>query len=983
MKSAFLILCCAVALNLSAAINAELPDRHLDRGGFYFDASLYPAAIDQLAMFELITDATEESEFIRAMASAHNADPEAVILLRQFLTRYPYSTARYRVATTIGITLMDRGHWREAYNTLAAVPDNALDTGTDNTRRLFMAIALIHLGDTTRADNILTSLQGTTVGIEARFYRGYIAYLNRDYTTARSLFEGITDTRAPMSYASYYLSQIYFMQGNNDKALSTARKLTGNKTVPATYRAEASRIAGEALYNTGAPDMAIPYLQSYLDETPGEPLPSAMYILGMSRYRTGDYRGAIEAMKSPSSLNDVMAQSALLTTGQAYMYLGDVSSAAISFNKAVELDIDATITEEAYYNYCVARCDGGHLPFNSSVTMFEEFLKRFPDSRYTPQVAEYLAYGYMNDDNYDAALKSIESIHNPSPKIVAAKQQVLYTLGARDLAAGKYNSALQYLSKAQAIKSRDLDVANECTLLTADCHYHLGDYSTAATEYRNYLSRASKENVNRSLALYDLGYALFAQQQYSDSRKEFEKLLSSTETLTPAMQADATNRIADCYYAARDIDKAIQHYDKAARIDPSTADYPMYQRAILSGWKGNTSGLIDGLNTMIARFPSSPLVPKALLDIAEAQANDNNINDALVTYRRIEREYAASPYCRQAMLLMGSLQSSTGNPTDAYDTYRRLITRHSPSREASLAARYMQSLAAEQGTLDEFVAFMSSVPNAPAIDPSEIDRATFAAAHTPAAWEAYLNKYPRGESAPQALLLLARDAAASHRPDDALRYSTRLVTEYPDGELVAEGLSIKAESEVSKGLIPEALESYTQLEHRAINTSMLNSSRMGQLKAARDLGQYDKVVETADKLLSSSSLGSGQLNEVSFIKATALSNMSRGSEALEIWQRLAANPSDLTGAKSLYYMAQYYFDSDNKQAAWQAVNTLVDSNTPHSYWLARGYILMSDLYRAQGDTFEADEYLKSLRNNYPGSEPDITIMIDSRLSQSK
>ena len=39
---------------------------------------------------------------------------------------------------------------------------------------------------------------------------------------------------------------------------------------------------------------------------------------------------------------------------------------------------------------------------------------------------------------------------------------------------------------------------------------------------------------------------------------------------------------------------------------------------------------------------------------------------------------------------------------------------------------------------------------------------------------------------------------------------------------------------------------------------------------------------------------------------------------------------------------------------------------------------MSDIKRRNGDTFGADEYLRSLRENYPGNEPDIFQLIDSR-----
>jgi TolA-binding protein len=75
-----------------------------------------------------------------------------------------------------------------------------------------------------------------------------------------------------------------------------------------------------------------------------------------------------------------------------------------------------------------------------------------------------------------------------------------------------------------------------------------------------------------------------------------------------------------------------------------------------------------------------------------------------------------------------------------------------------------------------------------------------------------------------------------------------------------------------------------------------------------------------------------------------------------------------------------YNAGELKQAA-KTVNALIDANPPHIYWLGRSFILLSDILTAQGNTSEAQEYLRSLRENYPGSEADIFQMIDSRLKK--
>ena len=62
------------------------------------------------------------------------------------------------------------------------------------------------------------------------------------------------------------------------------------------------------------------------------------------------------------------------------------------------------------------------------------------------------------------------------------------------------------------------------------------------------------------------------------------------------------------------------------------------------------------------------------------------------------------------------------------------------------------------------------------------------------------------------------------------------------------------------------------------------------------------------------------------------------------------------------------------------INDFIEMSTPHTYWMARSFILLSDLYYTQGKTMEAKQYLLSLQNNYDGDD-DIAGMIDERLKK--
>ena len=69
--------------------------------------------------------------------------------------------------------------------------------------------------------------------------------------------------------------------------------------------------------------------------------------------------------------------------------------------------------------------------------------------------------------------------------------------------------------------------------------------------------------------------------------------------------------------------------------------------------------------------------------------------------------------------------------------------------------------------------------------------------------------------------------------------------------------------------------------------------------------------------------------------------------------------------------------------AERTVNNLIDAGTPHNYWLAKSFIVLSDVYRKQGKVAEARDYLLSLKSNYPSKEQEIFDEIEQRLKALK
>lgn len=955
----------AAALTLfaptSGSLNSAATPGFIARAtAMYADAN-HRGTADQLGEAARLYPTASEHETLRIEQALNamtlpGADAEA--LLDAFLRDYPASAWRNTALAAVADVLFDRGDYADALQAYARVNIDGLDTASANDVLYHRAYCLLKLSDYDQAAAIYATLERTAdYTDEARFYQGYIAYAKGDYNTAANLFRSVHSATLPAAMADFYLAQINYASADYRDAAANAKKILDSHSashIDPAFIAEMNRIEGESLYRLGDTATAMTYLNRYVDST-DSPQPSALYLLGLNDYEAGRYEEAIRKLTPVSTDDSAMGQSAFLYIGQSYLKLGNYNAATLALDKASRMDYDRKVQEAAFFNLAVAGMQGGKMPFGSSVALLEEFLRRYPNSVYAPEAADYVISGYMTDNNYPAALEAIQRIPNPGPKVLAAKQKVLYTLGTRELQADRAPRALTYLSEAASMTGYDAATAADALLWKGEAQFKTGDYTGAVKSLNSYLKQNNGSNYNRALAYYDLGYARLALKNHKEAKADFQKFIDkSGASADKAILADAYNRMADAQYYLSDFSGAASTYSKAYSTNPASGDYPMYQQGIMRGLQRDYRGKIEHLTSMMTTFPQSALIPAALFETGESYGELGDHARAIETYTALATRYPATSQGRQAQLMLAITYLNQGKKQQAIDHYKRVIADYPTSDEARVATDDLKQLLAEQGRVNDYVEFINSIDNAPKPETAELARLT---------------------------LVSAEKALEANRLGEAHTAATEVITKYPDSPYATDAMVIKAEVETRQNRTTDAMSTYALLESRASTPADVNRARMGMLRLSRDLGNHDTTIEMADKLLESSILGEAGKREVKFTKALALSDSGKTAEAIEIWTELADDIDDLYGTKSQFNIAQTYADKGNNTAATDAVNRLIDANPPHDYWLARGFILLSDLLRRKGNTFEADEYLRSLRENYPGNEADIFRMIDERLKK--
>lgn len=966
-----------------------------------------------IAMFDQLNDVGAADNFIRALnnaAATYSLNDSQTTRLTQLLTiakaltsatdpvadvnawivSNPASPHRADMSLLLADLLLEQGKYGEARETYSLVDIDGLTPALRDDYLYHCAYADLRLGNYAEAATAFADTElnkSRRYANAARFYSGYIKYVDSDYAEAEKLWSKVNTSTMPGMAVDYYRAQIAYLQSRYDAALGLARQLTSRTDMPTTFVAEANRVTGEALYQTGRTSEAIPYLKKYIASTE-LPERSTQYILGLAQYADGEYADAVASLTPVTTDKSAMGQSAYLYIGQALLKTGDDNGAIMAFNRAVEMDFDKDVTETAYYNYAVAKSRGANVPFASSVSMFEDFLNRFPNSRFADDVAGYIISGYLNDDNYDAALRSIQKIAHPSDNVLSAKQKVLYTLGSRRLVADQADQAVELLQQAAELDRYDAEIARRTSLMLGEALYRTGDCDAAAEHLLAYIGSAPTSDPNRAVAAYDLGYTRMAQQQWDKAATNFERVLANPGNLNRTAIADTYARLGDCRHYLRDWGGAAQAYDAAYNTDPSAGDYPMFQKAIMQGYNRDYEGKVATLDQLISDFPTSAVIPDVLLEKAEALAQINRDDDANAAYSQLIELYPSTPQARRAHLFLGANKANNDDFDGAIAVYQALIASAPTSDEARQADEAVKRLHAAQGTLDQYNDFLSQVEGTPTLDAAEAEKLAWEAAQLAYAKDGsttlldkYATDYPTGAYTARALSMLLDDANENDNADDAMKWASLIIANFPDAPAAEDALLIKAQIDYDNERGMDALQAWKVLEQKASDAETKNIARIGIMRVSRDTGDAATLRAAADALLTSSTLGSEEKTEATFSRALAMSLDGETDGAIAAWTELATSPEVIYGAKAAVYATEALNESERYQEAANLAETFVNSGTPHLYWLARGFIALSDAYTGLGRTFEAREYLTALKSNYPGDETDIYDMIDERLNK--
>ena len=973
---------------------SDYPERLFDEGKRMYADKNYVGSIERMQLFKagsMDFELIKVADYYLVSASFAKNNPDAKTLIADFLKKYPSSEYENRMNFLMASLLFLENDYEAAMEWFSKSDMLLLSDEEQEDYSFRYAYCALQSGEENQALPFFTVLasESKKYGEAATYYMGYIYYLRKDYGKALHNFQALRRSRDYKTASGFYITQIQFIHKQYDDVIFSGEQLLKATDLSDENKLETQRVVGESQYQKGNYQQAASFLQEYVDNSP-EPVRSSYFMLGAIYFRQTNYNNAIQNLSQVRTNDDLLSQNTYLLLGQSYLYLYDKMNARMAFESASTMTYNREMQEIAMYNCGLLTHETSYSAFGESVLIFERFLNTFPDSQYADAVNDCLVETYLTTRNYDAALSSIEKIKKPSSKILGAKQNILFQLGTESFANYNFRKAIDYFTQSIQVGNYEQETRVLNYFWRGESYYQLNQFSNAVSDYEAYLSNTSGYDwETKAQASYGLGYAYFKQKNYNSALKNFNNYVATEANKTNASYPDAYNRIGDCYFQTRNLAQAEASYARATGAG-GEGDYALFQQAFVMGLQKNYSGKISTLNTLINNHSRSSYLPDAYYEKARAYVMLGQNNSAIEVFTQLELKYPSSSWSRKAGLQKAMLHLDSGNLDNAMRAYKQVITNYPGTEEANIAVQDLRTVYLDKNDIQGYADYMKTLGIR--FEVSAQDSLTYLAAeklfmrgettNAKASLNNYLNSFPRGVFSVNAHYYLGASYFSEKNYTNALREFT-FVINAPDNKYTEDALARSAEITYDQKDYNNALNYFKQLNTKAESADNRQAAKVGIIRSASFLNKSQEIIPVANELLQNTKLSPDLRNEALFARAKANAQLKNTAKAVEDWQTLAKDTRNVYGAEAKYQIGQYYYDAGQYDKAEKEMMDFIQKGTSHGYWLARGFILIADVYIVRKDYQSARQYLQSLQNNYKGTNDNISSLIKDRMNKLK
>ncbi|MFY0653217.1 MAG: tetratricopeptide repeat protein [Cyclobacteriaceae bacterium] len=895
-----------------------------------------------------------DAQYYRAICAVRLSQTDGEELVSAFVESYPED----RHAASAYIELAEYYYDRKSYKKSIAFFEKSEGSlsGVSDLTMFKIGHAYFMEKEYDPALDIFGNISDTEIANDAAYFQGYIYKENEKLDEAKESLTQAFDSEEYGNEALKIYTSIIYSEKQYAEVVETIED-----QAPDTGDLTLLKMMGDSQFELKKYHAASVNYKEYLRKNRRTDGPT-YFKIGMSFYQLDEQKDAIENFKKAALAKDMVGAYSSYYLGLLYTDNDNLMFASTAFKNASNYDTE--IKEESLYAYGKTEYDLKN--YHNAITAFTQYRNSYGSGTYISQVNEMLTQSYLNNEDYTAAIKYIESLGYLSPQIKKAYQRITYLKGTEYFNRKRFPQAVGMFNKSLTHQQDNL--------LARDAHFWIGEsysferkYDRAASAYQKSIQKGS------DMAKYGLAYSNYNRKQYDEAARQFQGFINSyTSELDKRYLNDALVRAGDCFYVQKEYERAVVYYGRAKDEGSKDLEYIHYQSGIVYRYMGADQKAISSFEKLISEFPKSDRSDDAHFQIAQIIYENGDYKVAIDKYKNYIRKFPESNFIPYSLLNQAVSYHNLNEYKGASSNYQIILDRFPKHETAKSALLGLQELAG-LGEFENFQSYLdkykSANPDSDALENIEFESAkslyyNLQYDQAIASFEQFLSNYSGSSFTTDARYFIADSYYRTSKFEEALEifYEISDDRDYSKYNRVIYRI---ATLEAKQGNHEKAVAYYHQLI-KVANSNKEHSNALAGLMASHfELSSYDSTALYGKELIENHRISNDLESSATLYVGKSQYLLGNLDDAFD-WLLLLVNSApDERGAEAKYLVSKIFYDKEQYPQSLKSLFELTDTYSAYDLWMGKAFLLMSDNYLKTDELFQAEATLNSLIENSP------------------
>lgn len=952
----------------------------LNNAKLLYERAMYPATMKVIA--DIISDAGKNSysqtyladaEALGVLCAIKLNSPNIDGLVDEYMDKYPHSSEKETIKLSQASYLFNLQDYIRAGEIMDEINVKNLTDIQHNEFNFMKGYGLMRTGRLAESEFLLNkviSFKHTSFTNPAKYYLAYLSYMQKDFRKAIERFTEIENDPRFKALASYYKIESGFMLKEYESVVDQGEKIFPELT--GEFRTKAARFLSEAYFAIGNPQKANYFFEQYkfssLDLSRKD-----TYYSGIISYSLSNFQQAADAFNQLGTTVDTIFQNAQYHLGHSYIQIKNKQAALVAFRNSARHNFDAAIKEDAMFNFAKLSFD-----LNQDISIFKQYLSEYSpaDSKYN-EIQNYIATASIINKDYKAAIEALKQIRFPQPKDAVNLQKAALLKGVELIELSAFREAIPVLELSVANGNYNDRIKDLARFWLAEAYYRNNQFQKSIDINQTLVNNTRfKQAAEYPLSLYNLAYSFFKSDNFAQAEQWFGRYISLSGS--GRFVADARLRLGDALFMQRKFQAAADVFSLVPTSDINSYAYANYQLAIAKGLSGDDNGKINTLEKLVNSAERSSMHPEIIYELGRALVQTGDNETAVKYFKELNARYSESSYFPKSLLELGLIALNRGNHNEAIDYYKQILTIAPKSQEAQDAIAGMESIYQEKGEAQEFLAYLDQTGLSKTRSVTDRESILFSSAERMylnnnyggaiGSLLSFISSYPYSIKKAQALFYLGDSYSKTGKPELAID-SYRKVMDLGEGSFTELATLNYAKISYSLENYKQALEGYSTLVLIAKLENNKKEAAMGRLNSFFMDKQYENAIAESGRV-DKKGLSETQLRQIKYVEGKSLYLTGNRSKAIPILRELRSNKISQEGAEATYLIIANHFDNGEFDAVERETFSFSESGSPHSYWLAKSFILLGDSYAERENWEQAKATYESIKQSYKSDGKD-------------